>query len=139
MNCPRCQTNLEIQQIKDYSTSIEVDLCPSCKGIWFDENELSQIDKIIEPTILEIRHIPDKTVQFESIHCPSCNNMPRMQKAVHPRDKKVVIDHCPYCNGIWLDKGELEAIQKENWLITLSKVLSCLSGKRSKCVNSIKK
>ncbi|MBK3517605.1 TFIIB-type zinc ribbon-containing protein [Carboxylicivirga marina] len=122
MNCPRCQEQLFISHINDCKTSIEIDTCPNCKGIWFDKNELSQIDDIIEPTFIEIRHIPNKDVQMETLHCPSCNNSPRLQKAIHPRDSKVIIDYCPYCHGIWLDKGELEAIQKETWIVTLGKI-----------------
>ncbi|MBI9061197.1 MAG: zf-TFIIB domain-containing protein [Marinilabiliaceae bacterium] len=36
--------------------------------------------------------------------------------------------NCPSCKGIWLDKGELEAIRKENWLITLKKIGQWLAG-----------
>ena len=133
MNCPRCLTTLSINKIKDINTSIEVDECQQCGGTWFDKNELSQIDTIIEPTLIEIRKIPNKKEQYQKMRCPSCNNTPRLEKAIHPRDKKVVIDYCPYCKGIWLDKGELEAIQKENWILTIGKIFKHLiSGSSSK-------
>jgi len=132
MNCPRCLTSLNIKTIKDINSSIEIDECASCGGVWFDKDELSQIETIIEPTLLEIRKIPLKKEQYKKIHCPSCNNGPRLEKAIHPRDKKVVIDYCPYCKGIWLDKGELEAIQKENWLLTIGKLFRRLVAGSSK-------
>ncbi len=127
MYCPRCQQTLTTKTINDVNTSIEVDSCPDCGGLWFDKDELTQIDTIIEPTLVEIRHLPNKSEQFERLHCPACNNAPRLEKMIHPRDRKVVMDYCPYCKGIWLDKGELEAIQKENWLITIAKVIRRLT------------
>jgi len=127
MNCPRCQHTLETEQFNDCNILLELDNCPACGGTWFDKDELSQVDHIIEPTFLEIRHIPNIKEQFETLKCPSCNNNPRLQKAVHPRDNKVVIDYCPYCKGIWLDKGELEAIQTENWIFIMRKILACLT------------
>jgi Zn-finger nucleic acid-binding protein len=127
MNCPRCQTKLVLNRINDINSSIEVDECPDCHGIWFDKDELSQIETIIEPTLIEIRKIPSKKDQYEKMNCPSCNNSPRLEKTVHPRDKKVIIDYCPYCKGIWLDKGELGAIQKENWILTIAKLVKRLA------------
>jgi len=129
MNCPRCQHTLETKHFYDCNIRIEVDQCRSCEGTWFDKNELAQIDHIIDPKLIEIRRIPNTIDQFETLRCPSCNNNPRMQKAIHPRDKHVILDYCPYCKGIWLDKGELKAIQQENWLITIGKIcahLTCL-------------
>lgn len=41
MNCPRCNTELE----RSTREGIEVDVCPSCRGVWLDRGEL---DKIIE-------------------------------------------------------------------------------------------
>ena len=42
-----------------------------------------------------------------------------MKKADHPRDENVILDYCESCSGIWLDGGELTAIQKETWLTSL--------------------
>ncbi len=127
MYCPRCQQTLATKTINDYKSPIELDCCPDCGGLWFDKDELAQIDAIIKPRLFEIRHIPQKTEQLKSLHCPSCNNSPRLEKGIHPRDRKVIFDYCPYCKGIWLDKGELEAIQQENWLLTIGKFIRRLT------------
>ncbi len=128
MNCPRCQHQLTVTPINDCKTTIDVDKCPNCEGIWFDQGELALIEDIIEPTLIEIRHIPGESVQLKTLHCPRCNNSPRLQKAIHPRDHHVIIDYCPYCKGIWLDKGELEAIQQENWIVTIAKIVKHLAS-----------
>lgn len=129
MDCPRCNKLLQTEIIKDIKENIEVDTCSTCGGIWFDHRELSKIDKIAEPTFFEIRKIPKTKEQMKILHCPSCNDSIELHKAEHPRDKKVIIDYCPNCKGIWLDKGELEAIQKENWFTTIGRIFNWLMGK----------
>ena len=116
MNCPRCETSLNIETIKEINFSVEVDKCPSCKGIWFDESELQKLENITELTVFEIRRIPSEYRQLDALYCPKCENGGKalMKKATHPKDHKVIIDYCKNCNGIWLDGGELEAIQQES-------------------------
>ncbi len=41
MNCPSCATTLTIAD----RSGIEIDFCPSCRGVWLDRGEL---DKLIE-------------------------------------------------------------------------------------------
>ncbi|WP_439182978.1 zf-TFIIB domain-containing protein [Carboxylicivirga taeanensis] len=118
MNCPRCQQTLTAKTINEVKTAIKVDSCLNCGGLWMGKDELTQVDSVIAPKLIEIRHLPSEAEQHKRLHCPCCNNSPRLEKRVHPRDSKVIFDYCPYCKGIWLDKGELEAIQQENWLIT---------------------
>jgi len=115
MNCPRCQTILERHPIIERHNEIIVDKCPSCQGIWFDKDELKPLEKISEPVLMEWRNIPNEYDQLTALTCPYCSDNPMMKKAEHPRDDKVIFDYCENCEGIWLDGGELEAIQKESW------------------------
>ena len=41
MLCPVCQTGLSMSD----RSGVEIDFCPSCRGVWLDRGEL---DKIIE-------------------------------------------------------------------------------------------
>ena len=41
MQCPACATHLTMSERQ----GIEIDYCPSCRGVWLDRGEL---DKIIE-------------------------------------------------------------------------------------------
>lgn len=41
MNCPVCNTELKMTDRQ----GVEIDYCPSCRGVWLDRGEL---DKIIE-------------------------------------------------------------------------------------------
>ena len=47
MNCPNCNQELKIAERK----GIEIDYCPSCRGVWLDRGEL---DKIIERSVEEL-------------------------------------------------------------------------------------
>ncbi len=39
MNCPRCSTQLSMSN----KHGVEIDFCPSCRGIWLDRGELEKI------------------------------------------------------------------------------------------------
>lgn len=43
------------------------------------------------------------------MNCPRCNTQLRSQIR-----EEVVIDLCPSCRGVWLDRGELELILSRN-------------------------
>lgn len=47
MNCPACSTRMRLYE----KSGVEVDVCPSCKGVWLDRGEL---EKILEA---ESRHV----------------------------------------------------------------------------------
>lgn len=130
MNCPRCKDALRTETVSDAGFLIEVDNCKNCGGTWFDESELQRIENITEPTIWETRNIPSMYDQLEALYCPKCEGGQSilMKKAEHHRDDKVIMDYCENCGGIWLDKGELEAIQTENWFKTLWTLFVKLHG-----------
>lgn len=127
MNCPRCDTPLVKEKIEKYypnipTKNIEVDVCSSCTGIWFDRGELEKINHIVDPTYIEIRKIPSRDDQNISLKCPKCENKV-LDKIENERDVKVIMDVCPDCGGIWLDGGELKAIQQENLYFLLFKAM----------------
>ena len=39
MHCPKCGQNLSMEKCG----SVEMDVCPSCKGVWLDAGELGTI------------------------------------------------------------------------------------------------
>lgn len=49
MLCPACKT---VELAMTERQGIEIDYCPSCRGVWLDRGEL---DKIIERTLLSER------------------------------------------------------------------------------------
>ncbi len=50
INCPVCKTQ---NQTIDYgATAVEVDYCPSCRGVWLDENEFKKIIESLEQELV---------------------------------------------------------------------------------------
>lgn len=41
MHCPKCGNSLIVEKYGE----VEIDVCPSCKGLWLDANELETILK----------------------------------------------------------------------------------------------
>ncbi len=116
MNCPRDREEL---QPSTYEGHITVHTCPGCGGIWLDKGELEEIEEIVgHDYTSELSRIPDfignafemaRQLNSRDISCPACGTL--TESAEYAYCSQVVIDRCPKCGGIWLDKKELEAIE----------------------------
>lgn len=111
--CPRCLTALAPDRIEEALTTVDALRCPDCEGRFFRQGRLEEIDDIVAPRLIEIRRIPSPSEQYVDMKCPACSPPRVMNKYEHERDQKVILDVCPECKGVWLDGGELEAIQHE--------------------------
>jgi Zn-finger nucleic acid-binding protein len=110
---------------------IQIDFCLSCRGVWFDKDELSQIhqhgklpdsmlsgavtgkrDKVIcescstqnDRSARRCSHC-GTTLKFL---CPACR-----QQMEEVAMGNVLIDRCHFCQGVWLDGGELTLLFEE--------------------------
>ena len=108
MDCPCCNTELKKTTIRD----TEVDECPDCRGIWFEEDELRRAKDSAASDLnwmdFEIWKHKDKVKpRAKDSACPSCG---KALVTIGYGDTGVDIDYCPLCKGIWLDKGEFKSI-----------------------------
>jgi len=108
MFCPSCKKDL----IKAVMAGVEIDYCPQCLGIWFDENELlwAKDRKDLDLRWLDIDLWQDKTrfeISKKTRQCPKCR-LPMYEVAYG--DSGIKVDLCNICHGIWLDKGEFRGI-----------------------------
>ena len=111
MKCPACSNELQEMTVAD----VTVDVCKGgCGGIWFDNFELKKFDEPHEAmgeALLEIERDPNVAVQNQDkLKCPKCDNIVMMRHFFSVK-KKVQMDECPGCAGIWLDAGELGQIR----------------------------
>jgi Zn-finger nucleic acid-binding protein len=116
MKCPRDEVVLETQI---YEADIEVDACPSCQGMWLDVGELEKIEDVREHDYSEeLQRIPNDVANaYEmarqkarpDLHCPKCGA--EMASREYAYCSQIIIDVCPKCVGIWLDKGEIKALE----------------------------
>ncbi|MEK7658487.1 MAG: zf-TFIIB domain-containing protein [Patescibacteria group bacterium] len=108
MNCPNDNEKLE----KVLFHNVEVDYCPDCLGIWFDQNELrwAKDNKDQQLNWLDVDLWRDKK-SFEvsriNKYCPVCRIG---LSQINYDDSKVKVDFCKMCQGVWLDRGEFKQI-----------------------------
>jgi|GEM_PF-329426 len=135
MFCPRCLTNSKEVLLQNMVLEgIELDVCNSCGGIWFDKQELASAVSLDKQTVdsfynkLNALKVQDETSETVSndqnftkdliLKCPKCNI--EMSKYKYMYTSNIYIDSCDRCEGIWLDNNELLNII--NYLEEASKV-----------------
>ena len=114
MHCPACGHLLSSRTAGD----VTVDVCDGgCGGIWFDHYELHKVDEPAEAAgegLLDVAVDPAVQVDLDKRRtCPKCTDDVVMMRHFTSVERKVTIDECPECGGIWLDAGELRAIRTE--------------------------
>lgn len=128
MNCPNCNN----RNVKFVYNGVIIDQCKSCGGIWLDRGELYLILNNIpllqssnynllknkscpsrsQIICLNTERLLEKRVMINNdninLICPRCN--------VELEDYTyfgIDLDYCVECNGMFFDKGELEALCKK--------------------------
>lgn len=113
MKCPAC--NHELTQIDN--GHLVVDACVGhCGGIWFDNFELKQVDEQHEEAgdlFLDVAIDPNLKVDMQRRRkCPVCETITMMRHPFSAR-RRIDVDECGKCGGIWLDAQELGRIRGE--------------------------
>ncbi|HCM42690.1 MAG TPA: zf-TFIIB domain-containing protein [Candidatus Omnitrophota bacterium] len=113
LNCPKCSHPLDVA----IEGECEVDVCPSCRGIWVDLAEEKEVLQI-QPQVFsvdELRKLRSvyeplgKTEPARYVPCPLCHEM--MNRRVWGKHSGVVVDKCSK-HGTWYDEGEIEKIRE---------------------------
>ncbi len=103
MNCPKCGTTLTR---KYYKGMLDVDSCPSCRGMWLDVLELDRLEDV---AFAKDAHkgslIHDR--KPTAYPCPHCQS-PLDEFVYRLYDLK--LDVCNQQHGFWLDGGEDERV-----------------------------
>ncbi|MEF8847004.1 MAG: zf-TFIIB domain-containing protein [Candidatus Paceibacterota bacterium] len=108
MRCPVCDNKLD----KSVFNKTEVDVCPNCLGLWFEDDELRWAKDNADEglTWLDVDLWEDETkfkISSEDKLCPSCR-LPMYEVKYGDSDTRV--DVCSVCKGVWLDRGEFKDI-----------------------------
>jgi Zn-finger nucleic acid-binding protein len=124
-NCPVCtaQALVDIQ-----AGDTQVESCPGCGGLWFDPGTLERFPH--RPSAkhfhLAALHAPNRcrkgghAIGRALAKCARCGGAPALCPACGARLAMVptpvcAVDVCTQCEGIWLDAGEFELLEKVNW------------------------
>lgn len=115
MKCPNDTTPLVRET---YENEVEIDKCPKCRGIWLDYGELKEIQKNLSKDYSDQLSKISTVVQAYEFakqktrparKCPVCSV--EMFKEEYAYCSQILIERCPDCLGVWLDAGELEALE----------------------------
>ncbi|HEY8206509.1 MAG TPA: zf-TFIIB domain-containing protein [Myxococcaceae bacterium] len=124
MNCPRDSVPLQPVSIDAAGVAVQAFRCATCTGHWLEHDDLKRVEQSVDIRLLDWRHLPGVDTNTRLLFCPRCKD-PRilMDKVVSSRDKRVVMDVCGQCTGVWLNHGELEAIRQKGLISALADVL----------------
>src|ERR1041385_4327605 len=103
MKCPACQNPLR----EKGAGGLTVDICyGGCGGIWFDAREIERIDARAAASLHTIWQGPPSARRDPSSPrlCPRCPHQ-ALERRWFSELKRVELDQCPSCSGIWLDAG----------------------------------
>jgi Zn-finger nucleic acid-binding protein len=104
--CVKCNSILDRATFQ----GLEVDLCPKCGGLWLDRGEITRAARLPEKELARLRGLltgrsGPPPIPTESVApCPACPG-----KLSEVMLGTVHVDYCDRCQGIFLDKGELES------------------------------
>jgi membrane associated rhomboid family serine protease len=101
-NCPRCAIPLADFQHEQLRTA----MCPSCRGLFFEQADLARAEPALLRFVKTTPLAPDKTLA-----CPSDGTAMEARR-IQTDHEAVVVDCCPSCSGLWLDRGELAILRK---------------------------
>ncbi len=108
MQCPKCETETLTSHLV---AGVEVDRCPSCQGIWFDDNEL---EFLLEVRKNELRSLKrgKEDIDLDSKHGQCPRDHTDLLRVCSALDPTLMLDTCVNCHGVWLDGGELSRLVK---------------------------
>jgi Zn-finger nucleic acid-binding protein len=99
MKCPNCDKDL-VQTKRD---RIEVEYCPSCRGMWLSRQELEEL----EDEAFDLGEDKKGTMIFSATvttrKCPQCG---KLMKRFEYRLYDLEMDFCEDGHGFWLDADE---------------------------------
>jgi uncharacterized protein len=113
MNCPACGATMTEVTV----ANVKVDACEAgCGGLWFDRFELAKVERAGQSAGARLQEIqrsaPVRATDATPRQCP---RDPGVVLARHYSSVKrtTLVDECAKCGGVFLDAGELSAIEAE--------------------------
>jgi len=110
MKCPNCDNDL----MQTKREGIDLEYCPSCRGMWLTRQELEELEDEVFDFGDEEKGTLIFNVTATSRKCPQCG---KLMKRFKYRLYDLEMDFCEDGHGFWLDADEdkriLELMKKE--------------------------
>jgi len=109
VQCPVCREPLVVVE----RDRIELDWCPWCRGLWFDEGELSLLAETLGLTI-DLGAPKAGSASRPGARPRSCPRCDRGLEEVRVGgEPSVALDRCPRGHGHWFEAGELATLVQQ--------------------------
>ncbi len=108
--CPRCKTLTDLVRYED----VPIYHCGECGGHWLTRAKLDAIvarRELHMPPAVQTRML-EMAAESDSVQrlwCFTCGTA--MERESFRQWREIQLDYCPKCQGLWLDRGELEKCQ----------------------------
>jgi len=105
---------------------VEIETCPGCGGEWLDGGELRSVVNTVEEAfpqemVASLDAINENIFAIDEscenqLSCPKCPDT-ELNRFNYASSSGIALDKCPECDGIWLDRDEIEHVQilVEQW------------------------
>jgi Zn-finger nucleic acid-binding protein len=108
-DCPACGAKLDLYSI----LSMKFEGCPKCHGMWLTKDELRKLKNKVGIGQLhwlnsEVDNLEKTAVVPGKRLCPKKDGG-KLVSVIFGKSS-VVLDWCPKCHGIWLDRGEFDKV-----------------------------
>ncbi|MEM8766111.1 MAG: zf-TFIIB domain-containing protein [Pseudomonadota bacterium] len=104
---------------------VDIDVCQVCRGVWLDYGELSHIVETRDRSwpAEKVARVLERLARFNAppmpeeraLNCPRCQG--DLDEVNYQGTSNIVVNPCRDLCGVWLDGGELMAVQvfMEHW------------------------
>lgn len=109
MLCPVCKN--AVLEDKELEPGLKGHTCEQCSGDWIRFHDYMLWKEESDKTIDVAVQNADYNLEYDNRKanfCPDCGRI--LIKYKVSGAIPFYVDHCAYCNGLWLDKSEWEAI-----------------------------
>jgi Zn-finger nucleic acid-binding protein len=107
LDCPRCR----VGTLREIGIGeVLIDRCDTCAGLWFDNDEVSDIAGTEGIGRRAEGLVPPAEDAWQELACPRCPDVALRRLQVERAGAgaaPVVVFRCVSCGGTWLDRGEL--------------------------------
>lgn len=99
----------ELREVEFPGTTVRLDVCPACAGVWLDQGELEALRAAVAHLVAPERDLGERARELAldaaplpARGCPGCGG------ALNPEPLRGVAgERCASCEGVWLDAGLL--------------------------------
>ena len=119
-HCPEC----DLELVEKIQLGIHVDLCPGCRGIWFDSGELEAYrQRVVGGTVLSALTF-EREPDVEPWNCPGC----RQKTLIAGKLGKLVLDKCSSCRGVFVPRSTLEVFKPKMDIVVPGEAVADAGG-----------